>query len=200
MIYNEVAMNDQHYRLEKEYSIPIETFRAGYLAYQKKYVYLKSYVFIALFLLLAADFIHAAIKTPDNIFAYVLIMVCLGFAFREWYNPRKIRRSVCDSMAQMQGTVYKLAVADSFIDISTVSEVLPPQEENPEEAQEEENTAPPEPTRIPIDGSLSVLEYDSFFLLVYGKAVFYIVPKDGFTEPEQDIMRNISENRSQQEV
>lgn len=190
-------MNDQNYRLEKEYSIPIDTFREGYLAYQKKYVYLKSYIFIAIFLLLAADFIHSAIKTPDNIMAYVLIMVCLGFAFREWYNPRKIRRSVCDTMAQMQGTVYKLAVADSYIDISTVSEVLPPAQED---TQEEENTAPPEPTRIPVDESLSVLEYESFFLIVYGKAVFYIVPKDGFTEPEQDILRNISENRSKQEV
>ena len=191
-------MNDQNYRLEKEYSVPMETFREGYLAYQKKYVYLKSYIFIALFLLLAADFIHAAIKTPDNIMSYVLIMVCLGFAFREWYNPRKIRRSVCDTMAQMQGTVYKLAVADSFIEISTVSEVLPP--ENSTEDSGEEDPPPPEPTRIPVDESLSVLEYESFFLIIYGKAVFYIVPKDGFTEPEQDILRNIRVDSSEQEV
>ena len=76
--------------------------------------------------------------------------------------------------------------------------MVPP--ENSTEDSGEDDPPPPEPTRIPVDESLSVLEYESFFLIIYGKAVFYIVPKDGFTEPEQDILRNLRVDSSEQEV
>ena len=187
----------ENYKLEKEYSISANTFREGYLAFQKKYIYLKSYIFIGIFTVLAADFIYAAVKDPKNYFAYLLIVICLSLAFREWYNPRKIRRSLVDTVKELGEPVYKIGVGESFVDISTVSvpdgieEETGEGETEPDESSVSEESNLPEPTRIPADEKMNILEYDEFFLLIYGKAVFYIIPKENFEEKELEVIRNI---------
>ena len=188
---------DDKYILEKEYSISADTFREAYRAYQKKYVYLKNYIFMALFLILAADFIYAAFKDTSNYFAYILIVLCLALAFREWYNPRKIRRSLVDTVQEMGDLVYKIGIGDSFVDISTVS--APDDIEDTEDEENETDNsedAIPEPTRIPMDDKMKLLEYNDFFLLLYGKQVFYIIPKKEFNEKECEVIRKITSNKS----
>ena len=183
---------DDKYILEKEYSISADTFREAYRAYQKKYVYPKSYVFMAIFLILSADFIYAAFKDNSNYLAYILIVLCLALAFREWYNPRKIRRSLVETVQEMGDPVYRIGVGDGFVDISTVSA---PEGIEEEEGDEEDGSAEndaPEPTRIPVDEKMKVLEYSEFFLLLYGKQVFYIIPKEKFSESERDIIRKLA--------
>ena len=188
---------EEKYKLEKEYSISANTFREGYLAFQKKYIYVKSYIFMGIFTLLAADFIYAAVKDPKNYFAYLLIVICLSLAFREWYNPRKIRRSLVDTVKELGEPVYKIGVGESFVDISTVSvpdgieEETGEGETEPDESSVSEESDLPEPTRIPADEKMDILEYDEFFLLIYGKAVFYIIPKENFEEKELEVIRNI---------
>jgi len=188
---------EEKYKLEKEYSISANTFREGYLAFQKKYIYVKSYIFMGIFTLLAADFIYAAVKDPKNYFAYLLIVICLSLAFREWYNPRKIRRSLVDTVKELGEPVYKIGVGESFVDISTVSvpdgieEETGEGETEPDESSVSEKSDLPEPTRIPADEKMNILEYDEFFLLIYGKAVFYIIPKENFEEKELEVIRNI---------
>ncbi len=188
---------EEKYKLEKEYSISANTFREGYLAFQKKYIYVKSYIFMGIFTLLAADFIYAAVKDPKNYFAYLLIVICLSLAFREWYNPRKIRRSLVDTVKELGEPVYKIGVGESFVDISTVSvpdgieEGTGEGETEPDESSVSEESDLPEPTRIPADEKMNILEYDEFFLLIYGKAVFYIIPKENFEEKELEVIRNI---------
>lgn len=179
---------EDKYILEKEYSIPADTFREAYRAYQKKYVYPKNYIFMAIFLILAADFIYAAFKDNTNYFAYILIVLCLALAFREWYNPRKIRRSLVETVQEMGDPVYKIGVGDGFVDISTVSAPDGIEDEDETESAEEEA---PEPTRIPVDDKTKLLEYSEFFLLLYGKQVFYIIPKEKFSESERDIIRKL---------
>ena len=188
---------EEKYKLEKEYSISANTFREGYLAFQKKYIYVKSYIFMGIFTLLAADFIYAAVKDPKNYFAYLLIVICLSLAFREWYNPRKIRRSLVDTVKELGEPIYKIGVGESFVDISTVSVPDGIEEETGEgetesdESSVSEESDLPEPTRIPADEKMNILEYDEFFLLIYGKAVFYIIPKENFEEKELEVIRNI---------
>ena len=188
---------EEKYKLEKEYSISANTFREGYLAFQKKYIYVKSYIFMGIFTLLAADFIYAAVKDPKNYFAYLLIVICLSLAFREWYNPRKIRRSLVDTVKELGEPIYKIGVGESFVDISTVSvpdgieEETGEGETEPDESSVSEESDLPEPTRIPADEKMNILEYDEFFLLIYGKAVFYIIPKENFEEKELEVIRNI---------
>ena len=186
---------DGTYRLEKDYKISVDIFREGYRAYQKKYVYPKSYIFMGLFTLLALDFIYASVREPDNYMSYLLVVVCFGFAIREWYNPRKIRRCLVESYAENPENVYRLSVGDSYVDISTVSETIAENSDVPEDDGTEPEP-PPEPTRIPLDEQFGILEYDEFFLLVYGKSVVYIIPAENFTEEEKDTVRNLKSQES----
>ena len=193
---------EENYKLEKTYKVPHETFKEAYKAFQKKYVYPKSIIFIVLFLVLAADFVYAAIKAPDNRLVYLLIMVCIAFAFREWYNPHRIFQNISETMKALGEPEYKIGIADDHIDITTVS--LPEDEEevsaeaDGETSEDEEDDEPelpedfdpmPEKSVIKLDESYGLLEYDKFFLLMEGKKVFYILPKEGFTEKELEIVR-----------
>jgi len=193
---------EENYKLEKTYKVPHETFKEAYKAFQKKYVYPKSIIFIVLFLVLAADFVYAAIKAPDNRLVYLLIMVCIAFAFREWYNPHRIFQNISETMKALGEPEYKIGIADDHIDITTVS--LPEDEEEEsaeadgETSEDEEDDEPelpedfdpmPEKSVIKLDESYGLLEYDKFFLLMEGKKVFYILPKEGFTEKELEIVR-----------
>lgn len=188
---------EDKYILEKEYNISVDTFREAYRAYQKKYVYPRNYIFMALFLILAADFIYAAFKDTSNYFVYILIVLCLALAFREWYNPRKIRRSLVETVQEMGNLVYKIGVGESYVDISTVSAPDGIEEdENEDNDSEDSSDDIPEPTRIPIDDKVKLLEYSDFFLLLYGKQVFYIVPKKEFNEKECEVIRNITSKKS----
>ena len=195
---------EETYKLEKEYTVKPELFSKAYKEYQKKFVMKKSYIFMALFLILAADFVYAAVKAPENRLVYLLIVVCIAFAFREWHNPRFVRRRLTETVRDLSEPVYSIGVAESFIDISTVKEPEYESEvadisENAEKEEKEEidlTDIPdeldplPEKTRIELDENYQSLEYDDFFLLMQGKQTFYILPKEGFTEPEMEIIRN----------
>ncbi len=185
---------EENYKLEKVYKVPHETFKEAYKAFQKKYVYPKSIIFTILFLILAADFVYAAVKAPDNKLVYLLIMVCIAFAFREWYNPRRLFLNISETMKALGEPEYKMGIADDHIDISTVS--LPDEdgEENDEEDTDltdlpDEFDPMPEKTVVKLDDSYGLLEYEKFFLIMEGKKMFYILPKEGFSEKELEIVR-----------
>ncbi len=194
---------EENYRLEKEYTVSPEIFEKAYKSYQKKFVYLKSYIFMGIFLILAADFVYAAVKNPDNTIVYLLIVACLAFAFREWNNPRFVRRRLVETVTEMGEVVYRIGVGDGFIDISTVDdgtsgddEAEQPEnegsEENPEDIPPEAEDIMPEKSRLNTKENYSLLEYDEYFLLMQGKEVFYILPKAGFSEDELEIIRKTS--------
>ena len=56
----------------------------------------------------------------------------------------------------------------------------------------EEYDPMPEKTTLAINDDLKALEYDKYFLIVSGKRMFYILPKEGFSEEENEIIRNIN--------
>ena len=185
---------EENYKLEKEYQISPEIFDKAYRNYQKKFVYPKNYIFIALFLILAADFVYAAVKTPENRLVYLLIVVCIALAFREWHNPKFVRKRLGETLKSMGMPVYKIGIGEGFVDISTVEEP----EVSDETAEEydpadipEETELLPEKTRIAVNSDFKLLEYDEFFLLMQGKSVFYILPKEGFSEAELETVRKI---------
>lgn len=180
-------MTENNYRLEREYTIPFEIFREGYMAFQKKFVFPQANVTATAFIILAGVFVASIIQDSSQYFAYLLAMVCLAMAVRQWYNPRKLRRNLFESFQIMEQTVYKISVGDSYADISTVSA-----HETEESGDEEDKSEPlPEKSRIPFDENFSMLEYEEFFLMFSGKTVFYIVPKENFPENELEILRNL---------
>ena len=169
----------ENIKLKKSYTIPAEIYRESYKAYQKKYVYPKKWAFFAVFLILAVNFIYGAVKAPDNLLAYLLIMVCLALAAAQICNPVQVRRRILETIAGMGETVYSITIADEYVEISTESF-----------DGESEDYEIPEPARRHRDGNLTVLEYDSFFILMYGKEIFYSVPKADFTENEIETIRS----------
>ena len=199
---------EENYKLEKEYKVPADTFRDAYLEFQKKYVYPKSYIYMAIFGVLAIVLLifgifamHDAPKKQKYIM-YLAFIAAAAFSLREWFNPRKMRRSLTDSVRALGEPVYKIGIGDKFVDISTVSDDLsnmiePEKNENSEENVEEmseditETDPLPEKTRINVDEGFQLMEYDRFFLMLAGKEMFYILPKDGFSESELKIVRDI---------
>ena len=199
---------EENYKLEKEYKVPADTFRDAYLEFQKKYVYPKSYIYMAVFSVIAVALIifgilamHDASKKQKYIMYLAFVAACV-FAFREWYNPRKMRRNLTDSVRALGEPVYKIGVGEKFVDISTVSDDLSniaEAAETKEDGESEEEKADditetdplPEKTRINIDDGFQLMEYDRFFLMLAGKEMFYILPKDGFSESELKIVRDI---------
>lgn len=186
---------EENYKLEKEYQISPEIFDKAYRSYQKKFVYPKNYIFMALFLILAADFVYAAVKTPENRLVYLLIVVCIALAFREWHNPKFVRKRLSETLKDMGMPVYKIGIGEGFVDISTVEE-----SETSDETEEEYDPADIpdeidpllEKTRIAVNSDFKLLEYDEYFLLMQGKSVFYILPKEGFSEAELETVRKIA--------
>lgn len=193
---------EEKYNLEKEYTVPPEIFEKAYRTYQKKFVYPKSYIFMGLFLFLAADFVYAAVKQPGNTLVYLLIMICLAFAFREWHNPRFLRMRLVETVRNMGKVVYKIGIGDGFLDISTVDDGTEDHDDDGGEAADEDEEADdlledippemdplPEKTRINTTENYRLLEYDDFFLLMQDKKMFYILPKTGFSEEELEQVR-----------
>ena len=195
---------EENYKLEKEYKVPADTFSDAYLEFQKKYVYPKSYIYMAIFSVLAVALLlfgifamHDAEKKQKYIM-YLAFLIAVVFAFREWFNPRKMRRSLTESVRALGEPVYKIGVGEKFVDISTVSDDLSNIVETEDEENGEENaedlteTDPlPEKTRINVDEGFQLMEYDRFFLMLAGKEMFYILPKEGFSESELKIVRDI---------
>ncbi len=180
-----------NYKLEKEYTIPFETFRDGYTAFQKKFVYPRSYVLMAVFVILAIVFAAAVIEDKSQYIAYMLIVICAALAAREWYNPRKLRSHLLETVKAMGEVTYRIGVADDRIEISTAE--VPDAETSAEDGTEIDGDKAeellPEKTVIPFDENYSLLEYEGFFLIFSGKEIFYIVPKAQFSLDELEIIR-----------
>ena len=195
---------EENYKLEKEYKVPAETFRDAYLEFQKKYVYPKSYIYMAIFGVLAVALLifgifamHDAPKKQKYIM-YLAFIAAAAFSLREWFNPRKMRRSLTESVRALGEPVYKIGVGNKFVDISTVSDDLSNIAETEEKDDGEENTdipgeidPLPEKTRINVDEGFQLMEYDRFFLMLAGKEMFYLLPTEGFSEAELKIVRDI---------
>ena len=168
------------YLFEKNYSVPFEIFREGYIEFQKKFVFPQANLTAVAFLILAGVFIFSVIEDNSQYFAYLLIFVCLAMAVRQWYNPRKLRSNLFESFHLTENAVYRISVTEKYVDISTVST-----------SEESEDDDLPEKSRIPIDENFSVLEYDKYFLIFSGKVIFYIIPKENFSANENEILRNL---------
>ena len=202
----------ENYRIHKVYKITADVFRKGFAAYQKKFVYPKSYLLMAVFFILALNFVYGAVNAPDNYFAYIMIVLCLALTIREWFNPRKLRRVMTDAVRDLEQE-YKFVLADNYVEFSTIqrenvenshenqggnvseensnddsTEFSTIQRGDVENSQEFENVPP---SKITLD-NLQILEYDDFFLFLNGKIMFYIVPKSVFSDSELNIIRNIS--------
>ncbi|MBO5383017.1 MAG: YcxB family protein [Ruminococcus sp.] len=183
--------------LEKEYNIPYEIFGEAYTDFQKKYVNPRNYILMGIFIALGFVYVYSALKDPNNTIAYLLMVVCFAFAGINWYNPKRIKRSLMEGIRGIENEKYKLELFESHIEISTL---VPPEEieevdENNIDSDHERELFGDKPdevaesSKLYFNDRLKIVEKDKFFILYQLKELFYVVPKSGFSDDELEIFR-----------
>lgn len=179
--------------IKKKYSIPYEMFGEAFITFQKKFVYPRNTIMAVLLLIAAAaNIIYIALGKATT-FGYVLVLVCLALAFVNWYNPKKLRRNLMESIRGIENDVYQLKIMPDKLIIGTVIE---PEENEGKQKEEYEEVFGdnPEPeeikeTEIFLTKDVSVIEKEDFFMVYLKRAMFYVIPKKDFTEEEITVMQ-----------
>lgn len=183
--------------LEKEYSIPYEIFGEAYTEFQKKYVNKRSYILMGIFIALGLVYVWSAIKDPSNTLVYLLMVVCFAFAGINWYNPKRIRRTLMEGIKGLEDEKYRFELFESHIEIST----LIPEKEDENDKENDINSeleeelfgdSPDEvseSSKLYFNDRLKISEKDNFFMLYQLKELFYVVPKSDFSAEELEIFR-----------
>lgn len=176
--------------VKKRYSIPYELFGEAFTVFQKKFVFPKNWIMIGLLLLLAVGNILNIIFGKGDTIGYVLVLVCIALAFINWYNPRKLKRSLMESVKGIENDVYTLTIYPERIVIGTVLE--PENEKEPEEYEEVFGEIPVKEdiadTEIYLNKNVKVIERKKFFMIYIKRSMFYVVPKELLTKEEIEIM------------
>ena len=176
--------------VKKRYSIPYELFGEAFTVFQKKFVFPRNRIMSVLLLILAAGNVLNIMYGNGETIGYVLVLVCIALAFINWYNPRKLKRNLMESVKGIENDVYTLTIYPERIVIGTVLE--PEKEKEPEEYEEVFGEIPMKEdiadTEIYLNKNVKVIERKNFFMIYIKKSMFYVVPKETLTQEEIEIM------------
>ena len=176
--------------VKKRYSIPYELFGEAFTVFQKKFVFPRNRIMSVLLLILAAGNVLNIMYGKGETIGYVLVLVCIALAFINWYNPRKLKRNLMESVKGIENDVYTLTIYPERIVIGTVLE--PEKEKEPEEYEEVFGEIPVKEdiadTEIYLNKIVKVIERKNFFMIYIKKSMFYVVPKEPLTQEEIEIM------------
>ena len=176
--------------VKKRYSIPYELFGEAFTVFQKKFVFPRNRIMSVLLLILAAGNVLNIMYGKGETIGYVLVLVCIALAFINWYNPRKLKRNLMESVKGIENDVYTLTIYPERIVIGTVLE--PEKEKEPEEYEEVFGEIPViediADTEIYLNKNVKVIERKNFFMIYIKKSMFYVVPKEPLTQEEIEIM------------
>ena len=176
--------------VKKRYSIPYELFGEAFTVFQKKFVFPRNRVTSVLLLIFAAGNVLNIMYGNGETIGYVLVLVCIALAFINWYNPRKLKRNLMESVKGIENDVYTLTIYPERIVIGTVLE--PEKEKEPEEYEEVFGEIPMKEdiadTEIYLNKNVKVIERKNFFMIYIKKSMFYVVPKETLTQEEIEIM------------
>jgi hypothetical protein len=162
--------------------------------FQKKYTYPRTYALMVIYSIIIISQIVSLAFGNQNVFSYVVIVLCIGLLFNAWFNPKKIRRNLLDSVKGIETDVYFFKLSEACISITSYAK-----EELSFQSEDDIQTAVPsserESTLLYLKNSyFSVVEKDDYFMLYQSKAMFYIVPKFAFSQQElltvTDVFRN----------
>lgn len=176
--------------VKKRYSIPYELFGEAFTVFQKKFVFPRNRVMSVLLLIFAAGNVLNIMYGNGETIGYVLVLVCIALAFINWYNPRKLKRNLMESVKGIENDVYTLTIYPERIVIGTVLE--PEREKETEEYEEVFGEIPMKEdiadTEIYLNKNVKVIERKNFFMIYIKKSMFYVVPKETLTQEEIEIM------------
>jgi hypothetical protein len=179
--------------VKKRYSIPYDMFGNAFTVFQKKFVYPRNTVMSIILLVAAAANVVNIVSGNGSTMGYVLIFACLGLAFVNWYNPKKLKRNLMESIKGIENDVYELTLMPDKLIIGTVLEPLEG-EENPKEEYEQVFDETPvkeeiAETEIFLTKDVVVIEKSEYFMVYLKRAMFYVIPKKDFSEEEVTIMQ-----------
>ena len=202
-------MNKDKKLMQRSYHIPLPMFDQAFRCFQKKYVFPGNIIITVIFLVLAADFIFAAVKDKTNSLAYILLVLCISMPLIRWYRTFKLRSAVHEALKEVEQDLYELTVYEDGVVIRTEDAPKPQKEQKAEpEAKEKQETQPesdqneaggfqqlfpeeppedeekPAPTEITFGTGVKLLEYPEFFMVYLVRANFYVIPKKDFSERE----------------
>ncbi len=146
------------------YTIALNYYREGFVAFQRKFVMKRNYILMAAFFVLMIFFIITAVQSSGGQAQYLLMIVCLACIFILWYNPRKQRQTVMDAVRELEDEHYTAACNGNCLRILTV------------QTEEEKAENPIPESRIDLETAW-VKEMDEFFLICDARKMFYILPK-----------------------
>lgn len=179
--------------VKKRYSIPYEMFGNAFAAFQKKFVYPRTNFMMILLLVFAVLNVLNIISGNSSALGYVLVFSCVALAFSNWYNPRKLRRNLMESIKGIENDVYELTLMPDKLVIGTVLEPLEGEEKPKEEYEEVFDDIPQKDeivkTEIFLTKDVVVIEKSEYFMIYLKRAMFYVVPKKDFSEEEITIMQ-----------
>jgi len=171
----------------KRYSIPYEMFEEAYTVFQKKHIYPRNIVMSVILVIVAIANIVNIVIGNSGTFGYVLVLICLALAAINLYNPKKIKRNLLESIKGIENDVYTLDVYSDKLVVGTVLETASDDRE-PEEYEEVfgeiEKQEDILPTDVYVNNSLLVTERQKFFMVYIKKSMFYVIPKEIFTDDE----------------
>ena len=176
--------------VKKRYSIPYELFGEAFTVFQKKFVFPRNRIMSVLLLIFAAGNVLNIMYGNGETIGYVLVLVWIALSFIIWYNPRKLKRNLMESVKGIENDVYTLTIYPERIVIGTVLE--PENEKEPEEYEEVFGEIPIKEdiadTEIYLNKNVKVIERKNFFMIYIKKSMFYVVPKETLTQEEIEIM------------
>lgn len=179
--------------IEKRYSIPYDMFGRVFDTFQKKFVYPRCLIIIAVMIAAACINVVNIAAGKGSTANYVLALACLGFAFINWYNPKKIKKNLMESIKGIEGDIYRIKLLPEKLIVGTVSESASQEEKQAEEYEEVFGESKPieeiSDSEIYLTRNVIVIEKPDFFMVYLKKAMFYVIPKKDFSEEEITVMQ-----------
>ncbi len=214
-------LNDREPLLQKSYHIRLELFQKAFVNFQKRFVYPRNWVLTVILGAIAVVYLDSFTQNPSGMLAPALMVVCIAMIVILWINPKKVRRTLFASMQELENDTYYVRFFEDGMTIMTedapksAEEKTAPIEEEraepqtdaaAESAEEQANGFNPlfhvdvpdpvtvdaiEPTEIRFHSNVKVYEYSDYFMVYLVKQMFYVVPKDAFTEDELICLRKL---------
>ena len=162
------------------YTISVGEYERAFIAFQKRYVFPKNYIMTVLFAGIIVLYAQQIKTDPSYTMAWVLLAVCIAFIILIWYNVFRIRKSLVNSIKEIQDDKYTSTFFEDGLMIQT--EIT-----GTDETQEAMEI---QPKRIYYElDSPDVLENSEIFILYLKKQMFYVLPKRSMNDREIEFLR-----------
>lgn len=110
---------DREPMIERSYHIRLELFKKAFIAFQKRFVYPRNWLLTAVLGAVALVYLDSVTQNPSNYLAMILLVVCAAMIAILWFNPRKVRKTLFDSLQELENDTYHVRFYEDGMTITT---------------------------------------------------------------------------------